>query len=328
MSRYCITVKELHRKIFQKLDQHSFDLILRRPFISKLNAMPQDTRSMYFNRMISMMQENEAQFDYFTGSEQSQYQKAIDLQNLDELSNCDEQQGEAVLNAIFNYTDTDNSALVQDIELYEMLEAFDFEETIDIAIGLGIDIPVANENVNNIIDQNASQIIDTSQETKRKQQELAQKEKESEESKRVKQEYSNALKKQKIKEMKLKEAQQKQLESTQNNEEKEYKSFMRTMQEKQKLSEHNINKAVKLSSQGVTLNTINTDIQVLQQRKAEREGKKFKSYYSFLNKQPDHSSIKTGIFLGLLALLLATQIMYERSNATKHHNRISSKAIS
>ena len=123
MSRYLITFKELQRKIFQKLDENSFDLILRGSFISKFNALPQDTRSMYFKRMISIMQEKNAPFDYFTGAERSQYHQRLDLSDLDAISKCNQQQGETILNAIFNYTDTDNSALVQDMQLYEMLDA-------------------------------------------------------------------------------------------------------------------------------------------------------------------------------------------------------------
>ena len=351
MSRYRITFKDLHRKIFQKLDENQFDLILRGSFISKLNAMPQDTRSMYFNRMISKMQQDDPHFAYFTNAEKSQYHQSIDLNNLQQLSNCNQQQGETVLNAIFNYTDIDNSALVQDVELYQMLEAFSFEETIDIAKGLGIDIPMENQNVTTIIDQNASQKIDTSQEIKRKQLELAQKEKESEELKRKKQEQSNALKKQKIEEMKRKESEKKQLQSQlpktetlsalnannnkqveqdsikhnnntetiiSNRAKSEYKSFMKTMEEKKKLPEY---KGLGLTPkyQGGSLNAITRDIEILERRKAEREGKEYKSYYSFLNYQADKQKAKTGIYLGLFALLIATKMLYEKSTKKAKH---------
>ena len=89
------------------------------------------------------MQDKEATFDYFTGSEQSEYRTDITLNDLTASTNYDNEQGKIILNAIYNYTDKNRSALVLDVELFDMLKEFDFDETVDIAIGLGIDIPNA-----------------------------------------------------------------------------------------------------------------------------------------------------------------------------------------
>lgn len=322
MSRYLITFKELQRKIFQKLDENSFDLILRGSFISKLNALPQDTRSMYFKQMISTMQQNNAQFDYFTGAERSQYHQRIDLSDLDAISKCNQQQGETILNAIFNYTDLDNSALVQDVQLYQMLDAFTFEQTIDIAIGLGIDIPMENQNktTTNVIDQNTSQKIDSNQEIKYKQQKAVEKQAKSAEMKKIKQEQSVALKEQKIDEIQdtLKQDKDNIInnviitevdKSESNHNKEEYQKFMSTMKEKEKIPEY---KPFTISRQykPQTLGSFNRDIEILEQRKARREGRE--------NETNKHR-IKTGIYLGLFALLIATKMMYERSNANKKH---------
>merc|ERR1711991_768569 len=101
---------------------------------------------MYLHRMISEMQKENVTMDYLTGATESQYHskhhQSFDITDLNAVKNCDEAQGEFVLNAIFNYTDDDKSALVHDQELNQVLEKFSFDETIDIALGLGIDIPI------------------------------------------------------------------------------------------------------------------------------------------------------------------------------------------
>ena len=147
---YNIGLKKLHHLMFKKVDTNTFDVLLRGSFITKFNALPTKTRTMYLRKITSSMDSKGVTRDFFTGAESSEYSQQ-DVEHLERLMKArkfDKTEGKLVLNAIFNYTDKNKSALVQQHEFEKMLSEFTFDETIDIAIGLGVDIPTEQIVVN------------------------------------------------------------------------------------------------------------------------------------------------------------------------------------
>ena len=140
--KYLISLKTLQRKIYNKLCHDEYGLVLREGFISKLAAMPEQTRSLYLNKMTSS-----DIIPFFSESERCQYQYQpnkyfIDIKHVD---HCNCIQRKIILNAIFNQMNRKRSAIICIKEMNKMLSNFNFDETIDIALGLHI--PLESEHL-------------------------------------------------------------------------------------------------------------------------------------------------------------------------------------
>lgn len=146
---YLITLPELQRLMFKKVDSKSFGLITRKDFISHFNKLPSRTRTMYLRKVVESMNKKGVQMDCCTGlkcnaSIHHDTKRLSSIQTAKKVSKID---GELVLNAAFNWTDSEEMAVIEHDKFGQMLNEFTFNETVAIAKGLGVDVPVAHIDI-------------------------------------------------------------------------------------------------------------------------------------------------------------------------------------